>query len=665
MNRLRVAGIVAALVVAIGGFLATGEPAFGHALPQSSDPGRGADLTSSPTAVTIVFGERPDPKLSTIRVLDTSGASVTSGPTSAVATDPLTLTVPVRTLGSGVYTVAWRTVSAVDGHLATGTFAFGVGVSPPASASSAGSSPTVASNGPSPASIVGRWLLYLGLIPLAGAAFFALASGTASRPLTRVVLPAAWAAAAVGTASVLAVEISDAGVGLGDLAGTSLGTAVIVRLVPLLVAAPGVLWVRRRPGRIGAGVVLIGGVGEMLADVAFSHAAAGGAAAFDMVVQAAHVLAVGLWLGGLVGLLVALRGEPGPETARVARRYAWFATAGIAVVAVSGLIRAASEVGTVDALVSTDFGRLVIAKTALLALLALLGAVNHFRNVPAAGRALRSLRRVGSVELLVGATVLLLSASLVNLAPPSEVAAAQGAEGSAATAPLVVIGADYGTSVRLRLEVSPGQAGFNVFRVTVTDYDTGALVAATGVTLRFTMPARSDLGGSRLDLNPVRVGVFSATGSNLSLDGIWQVTALVVGRAASVEVPLELTTRAPSPTPTQQIDVNAVAGLPTIYTVHLSAGRTVQVYLDPGTAGSNEVHATFFDATGTELPVPSVQISIGPRGGTLAPLDPRILEPGHFVADTTLVAGTYTLSVAGPAPGGDLLSTRLDIPVTK
>jgi len=666
MNRLRVAGIVAALVVAFGGFLATTEPAFGHALPQSSDPGRGADLTTSPRAVTIVFGERPDPKLSTIRVLDTSGASVTSGPTSAVANDSLALTVPVRTLGSGVYTVAWRTVSAVDGHLATGTFAFGVGVSPSATAGSAGAAATVASNGPSPASIVGRWLLYLGLIPLAGAAFFALASGTVSRPLARVVLPAAWTAAAVGTVAVLAVEISDAGIGLGDLPGTSLGTAALVRAAPLVVAALGVLWIQRKSGRTGAAVVLAGGAGGMLADVAFSHAAAGGAAAFDMVVQAAHVLAVGLWLGGLVGLLVALRGEPGPETARIARRYAWFATAGIAVVAVSGLIRAVSEVGTIDALVSTDFGRLVIAKTALLAVLALLGAVNHFRNVPAAGRALRSLRRVGSVELLVGATVLLLSASLVNLAPPSEVAAAQGgAGGSSVTAPLVVTGADYGTSVRLRLEVSPGQAGFNAFRATVTDYDTGAPVAATGVTLRFTMPSRSDLGGSRLDLSPVAVGVFSATGSNLSLEGIWQVTALVVDGAASVEVPLELTTRAPGPTPSQQVDVNAVAGLPTIYTVHLSAGRTVQVYLDPGTAGSNEVHATFFDATGTELPVPSVQMAIGPTGGTLAPLDPRILEPGHFVADTTLVAGTYTLSVAGPAPGGDVLSTRLDIPVTK
>ena len=134
----------------------------------------------------------------------------------------------------------------------------------------------------------------------------------------------------------------------------------------------------------------------------------------------------------------------------------------------------------------------------------------------------------------------------------------------------------------------------------------------------------------------------------------------MVNGTASVEVPLELITRTAKAT----IDVNAVAGLPTIYTVHLSANRTVQVYLDPGKAGANEVHATFFDGAGTELPVASVAMVLGPSGGAGAILKPRELEPGHFVADSTLAAGTYTLAVAGPAPNGDQLTTQLDVTVT-
>ncbi len=46
----------------------------------------------------------------------------------------------------------------------------------------------------------------------------------------------------------------------------------------------------------------------------------------------------------------------------------------------------------------------------------------------------------------------------------------------------MVDGHDFGTSVKLSLAVSPGSAGFNTFAVTVTDYDTGAPVAADGVT---------------------------------------------------------------------------------------------------------------------------------------------------------------------------------------
>ena len=133
----------------------------------------------------------------------------------------------------------------------------------------------------------------------------------------------------------------------------------------------------------------------------------------------------------------------------------------------------------------------------------------------------------------------------------------------------------------------------------------------------------------------------------------------MVNATASAEVPLELITRTARAT----IDVNAVAGLPTIYTVHLSAGRSVQVYLDPGKAGANEVHATFFDAAGTELPVASIAMVLGPSDGAGSILKPRQLEPGHFVADATLVAGTYTLSLAGPAPNGDQLTTQLDVSV--
>ncbi len=491
---------------------------------------------------------------------------------------------------------------------------------------------------------------------------------------------------------VLAAEIADAGVALAAIPGTSLAGAVIGRSVAMLLAGLAVA-VAARPAtgtRVGLAGVALAAAAPLGVDVLASHAAAGSLAPISIALQAIHVLAVGLWLGGLLGLLLSVGRRPSPASGRAARRFSRLATAGIVVVAGTGLVRAASELRTLDALATTDYGHLVLAKVALLGVLAILGALNHFRHVHAAGRSLVGLRRAGTAELLVGATVVLLSAALVNVAPPAPVVAA-GAEASptpgpsaapAATAPdQVVTGNDYGTSVRIRLEVSPGMTGFNAFRATVTDYDSGAPVSADGVTLRFVLPTRSDLGASRLDLAAEGAGIFGATGANLSLDGSWTVTVTVRRGGASVEIPLTVTVHAAamvmpgmpgaspsalpgaSPAPGPTIGVNAVPGLPTIYTVPLTAGRTVQVYADPGTPGPNEIHATFFDASGTELGVASATLAIGPTGGVVSPLLVQRLEAGHFVAVAELTATTYRLVITGLAPGGEALSTSLDIPV--
>ena len=468
----------------------------------------------------------------------------------------------------------------------------------------------------------------------------------------------------------VAVQVSEAGIGAGDVVGTSLAGALLARVVPLLLAGLGLVAVAWRPGRRWP-LLLVGGLASLalLADVAYSHAAAGSGGSVDVLVQALHVLAVAMWLGGLAGLLVTVRGAPSDATAFAARRYSWIATIGIATVALTGLLRAVAEVGSLAALVDTDYGRLVLLKTALLAVLAMLGLVNHFRHVPAAGQELRSLRRLGWVELLVGATIVLLSATLVNLVPPVEVvptnpaasvpSASPGESGAPGSTggPIVAQGQDFGTSVRVTLEASPGAAGFNAFTATVVDPDSGVPEPADKVTLRFAIPGRPGISGSRLDLLPTGPGTFAATGANLSLDGTWNVTALVVQGLASVEVPLQLT---PAPA-AQPVDVSAQAGLPTIYTVHLPGGLTMQSYLDPGTAGPNEVHATFFDAAGTELPVKQAGMVIAPLGGPQQVLTERMLEPGHFVADVALTAGPYGLIVTGTAPDGTLLSAGLAV----
>jgi hypothetical protein len=177
------------------------------------------------------------------------------------------------------------------------------------------------------------------------------------------------------------------------------------------------------------------------------------------------------------------------------------------------------------------------------------------------------------------------------------------------------------------------------------------------VTLRFSIPARSDVGSSRLDLAPTGGGVFSTTGGNLSLDGAWQITALVAKGTSSVEVPLTVLIQATR----QQVDVNRVAGIPTIYTVHLQAGRSVQVYLDPDKPGQNDFHVTFFDAAGSELPATNIGVTVTTGAAAPRQLTVRTLEPGHVVATLTVRAVPQVFAIVGPAPGGDLLQATLVI----
>ena len=673
MTRARRILVVAAAVGAL--LLPASTPASAHALLQSSEPAANTTLQASPSAVTIRFGERPDPRLSSIKVLDTSGKSVETGAAAPMPDDSLALTVGLRPLAAGVYTVAWRTVSAVDGHLAAGSFAFGVGVAPvvePPSSGAGGAADTSGPSSPTLLSILGRWLLYLGLVGLLGAS---VALATVLRRLAP--RSAFWLAAVAlvlavaGAVAVFVAQLADAGVDLGTGLGTSLGTSFLGRLIPLVVAAIGLVVAWRRSGTprmAGLVVVAAGAGGSMLADVAASHAAAGALPLVNSGIQAIHIVAAGLWIGGLAAVVLALRAEPSEERARAVRRFSLVATVGIATVTASGLLRAAAELRSLSDLLTTDFGRLLLIKSALVLGLAALGALNHFRNVPRAREGHSAVRRIGRVELGIAALVLLSTAGLVNLAPPVQAAAGSSPSSQAL---LVVDTADFATTLRLHLEVSPGTAGFDTFQATVTDYDTAQPVQASDVTLRFRLPARPDVGASTLRLPPTGDGIFSAGGANLSLDGTWAVTALVDRGTASVEVPLELqTTLSP-----QQVDVNAVPGTPTIYTVHLGSGRTVQVYLDPGTPGSNDVHATFFDAAGTEMPITAASITVTPAstghapspapGSTPSPgaLTVRMLEPGHFVGTTTLAAGAWEIRVDATAPDGQSAAAHLQVSV--
>ena len=656
MTRARVAAGALAAIVAVGALAALPFPVTAHALLKSSDPAANSVVETAPDVITMTFTEAPDPTLSRVSVLDASGSNHALGQFQPTG-DPDTLRVPVGRLPPGVYTVAWRTVSAVDGHVVGGAFSFGVGVTSAAVASvsaASGSTPSASAEGASTRTVIAHWLLYVGLVVLLGAAFAGAFILREPLGTSLGLLGAGWLLAGLATAALVLAQASDAGVGLGALVGTSLERSALARAIPILLAAiPLVLLVRMpRWRRAGLMVVAILAATAILADAATSHAGGDTVPLPNVLIQWLHVALAGVWLGGLAALLVQLRGAATDAKAQAARRFATWATLGLATVGLTGLARAIVEVGTVHALLDSGYGQLVLLKSALLAIVALMGALNHFRNVPRAN--LRGLRLVGSGELLLGAALLLAASQLGSLEPPALAAAAQEA---APPSSLVLSGADYATTVKLRLEISPGVAGFNRFTVRVADYDSGAPVAADRVTLTFQPAGRADVGASDLDLPATGSGTYASSGANLSIAGPWDVTALVERGLQSVEVPLQVTIAAPP----QPIDVSRVPGEPTLYTVHLAGGDTLEVYLDPGTPGHNDFHITFFDQQGSGLAVTNMAATVASGGGAPQPLLLRFLGPGHKVASLDVGAVTQTFTITATAPDGTPLRAQLDI----
>ena len=115
----------------------------------------------------------------------------------------------------------------------------------------------------------------------------------------------------------------------------------------------------------------------------------------------------------------------------------------------------------------------------------------------------------------------------------------------------------------------------------------------------------------------------------------------------------------PQPTTSQ-----AFKGSPTVSTVSLAGGRTVQIYIEPARLGKAEFHATFFDAKGQEIKMATFA-AIGFRNpaGSAVILPFRQLSQGHFVADASPTKGTYSFSVAGTTADADALGATITLPV--
>ena len=191
---------------------------------------------------------------------------------------------------------------------------------------------------------------------------------------------------------------------------------------------------RRVDWRAARGEPVLLGAAALVPIAASGHAAAvEPSAALAIAADGIHLLATGVWAGGLLPLALLLRaaGRDGGADARpyavlAARRFSRCALAAVITLALSGTVMAVTNVATVAGLVGTSYGRLLLLKITLLLPILALASLNRSVHLPrlsgdgpTVGRpAMRRLARFVIVEAALALAVLSVVGAL-TLTPPA------------------------------------------------------------------------------------------------------------------------------------------------------------------------------------------------------------------------------------------------------
>ena len=131
---------------------------------------------------------------------------------------------------------------------------------------------------------------------------------------------------------------------------------------------------------------------------------------------AVHLLAVGVWVGGLIAVCSHVMRHP-DGAALAIRRFSTLALVCVIVLAESGLLNASLRVDGVASLITTAYGTLILAKATLLAALIVFGWRQRRHVVPTGDRA--GLVRFAAYEVLLMGIALGISVALSRTAPPA------------------------------------------------------------------------------------------------------------------------------------------------------------------------------------------------------------------------------------------------------
>jgi putative copper resistance protein D len=213
---------------------------------------------------------------------------------------------------------------------------------------------------------------------------------------------------------------------------TQFGTVSEIRFAMAVILALCLVYDRFRPARwLGLGMSL--GLMAAIAWTGHAGSTAGELGILHLTADTLHLLAAAAWAGGLVSLallLSATRRDRTPAALSFARdateRFSAVGVAIVVVVLATGMVNAWILVGSLRALIATGYGRLLMLKIALVAVMLLIAATNRFwltprLALPSAGEpqleVLRRLTRNSMIEFALALMIFAIVGILGTLHP--------------------------------------------------------------------------------------------------------------------------------------------------------------------------------------------------------------------------------------------------------
>ena len=545
------ARLVAGLLGTLVAVLVMASPAPAHSELDRSDPPNGGSVPVGRTTMRLWFTENVNVGASNFELRTEDGTPTSVEPAADAGSGGY---VELRTepLARAVYVLDWRILSADDGHPSHGTVLFGVGTRPLVVPSAGGSMPDASE-------LLVRWLDLAAFLLAVGALAVSIGVlASASTPWAAAHRRARRLGAVAGVVMIASgaltpmVRTYHPGSSVGEwwaelwgtMAGTAWGRLWLAREAAVLVAAVALsVWAAHHPRRGTAVRLAVAAlVATACLEARAGHASTlAGGTYLASGASAAHLLAAGVWAGGLVVLVVCvlpvMRRQPetrGATLALVARGFSPMAAIASVVLLATGLYESGRQIPDLHSLTASVYGVAISGKALLIvAALALAGANTLVVHPEPARRVSAALRLppdwspvpVHRFALLVAVEALVLVAAVGVAAVATTVPSSREvATADRTTAP------QHATVDGLFLTVEQVPAGPAKNRVVVRARSTVLPPPAPvrGVDVQLVGPGESS---TRLDLEQVEDGRFEAV-TEAPAAGRW--TAWVAVRRAGL-----------------------------------------------------------------------------------------------------------------------------------